>query len=91
MLRMENQILASSIFRFISFSPSTEMRASYTLPLAAFAAPVLGKAHYFFSGFFAGETIVGVEFDDVISSLTLMHNITTQASSGSKWIAIDVG
>ncbi|KAF2678623.1 3-carboxy-cis,cis-mucoante lactonizing enzyme [Lentithecium fluviatile CBS 122367] len=59
------------------------------LSLAAFAAPVLGETHYFFSGFFSGSTIVGVEFDDATDTLSLKQNISTNASSGSKWIALD--
>lgn len=57
----------------------------------ALATLALGEPHYFFSGFFAGSTIVGIEFDDATSDLSLVNNITTQATSGSKWIAIDVG
>jgi carboxy-cis,cis-muconate cyclase len=66
------------------------MRSLSLLSLAASATPILADTHYFFSGFFAGSTIVGVEFDDATSSLTLVNNITTDASSGSKWIALDV-
>lgn len=67
------------------------MRTSLTLSLVtALAAPVLGDTHYLFSGFFAGTTVVGVEFDDTTNSLTLVNNITTSASGGSKWIALDV-
>jgi carboxy-cis,cis-muconate cyclase len=57
---------------------------------AALAVPALADTHYFFSGFFSGSTVVGAEFDDVASTLTLVNNISTSASSGSKWIAIDV-
>ncbi|TQN67779.1 Carboxy-muconate cyclase [Colletotrichum shisoi] len=56
---------------------------------AAAAAPALANTHYFFSGFFSGSTIVGVEFDDQTHSLTLKKNIATDASAGSKWIALD--
>ncbi|KAF9881539.1 carboxy-cis, cis-muconate cyclase [Colletotrichum karsti] len=65
------------------------MRSFTLLSLAAAAVPALADTHYFFSGFFSGNTIVGVEFDDEKSSLTLVNNITTDASSGSKWIALD--
>lgn len=58
--------------------------------LAAGVVPVLADTHYFFAGSFAGSTIVGVEFDDVAATLTLVNNITTDASSGSKWITLDV-
>lgn len=58
--------------------------------LAVGIAPVLADSHYFFTGFFSGSTIVGVEFDDVASTLTLVNNITTDASSGAKWITLDV-
>lgn len=66
------------------------MRSFQLLSLAAAAAPALADSHYFFSGFFSGSTIVGVEFDDQTQSLTLKNNISTDASSGSKWIHIDV-
>ncbi|WYZ45032.1 hypothetical protein EsH8_VIII_000348 [Colletotrichum jinshuiense] len=65
------------------------MRSFQLLSLAAAASPALATTHYFFSGFFSGSTIVGVEFDDETHSLTLKNNITTDASSGSKWIALD--
>lgn len=65
------------------------MRSS--LLFAAGVTPVLCDTHYFFSGFFSGTAIVGVEFDEAASTLTLANNITTSATSGSKWIAIDVG
>lgn len=67
------------------------MRPLFTYPAIAFATSVFAETHYFFSGFFAGKTIVGVEFDDTVESLRLAQNITTQVSDGSKWIAIDVG
>jgi hypothetical protein len=87
-------------FRFIVFlfprlaviSKSRDKHANMWLPFAIFLAlviPVLGNTHYFFSGFFAGSTIIGVEFDDGTSSLSIVNNITTSAT-GSKWIAIDV-
>lgn len=66
------------------------MRLFQLFSLAAAAAPALADTHYFFSGFFSGSTIVGVEFDDQTHSLTLKNNITTDASAGSKWIALDV-
>ncbi|KAJ0359480.1 hypothetical protein COL154_008264 [Colletotrichum chrysophilum] len=65
------------------------MRSFTLLTLAAAAVPALADTHYFYSGFFSGSTIVGVEFDDETSSLTLVNNITTDASSGSKWIHLD--
>ncbi|KAI3553892.1 hypothetical protein CABS02_05930 [Colletotrichum abscissum] len=65
------------------------MRSFQLLSFAAAAAPALADSHYFFSGFFSGSTIVGVEFDDQTESLTLKNNISTGASSGSKWIHID--
>ncbi|GKT47488.1 carboxy-cis,cis-muconate cyclase [Colletotrichum spaethianum] len=66
------------------------MRSFQLLSLAAAAAaPALADTHYFFSGFFSGSNIVGVEFNDQTQSLTLKKNITTDASSGSKWIALD--
>ncbi|KAF7534760.1 hypothetical protein G7054_g5952 [Neopestalotiopsis clavispora] len=59
------------------------------LVLAAAAVPALADTHYFFAGSFSGTTIYGVEFDDAASTLTLVNNITTSASGGSKWINID--
>lgn len=63
-------------------------------PLLASASVIVGTAladtHYMFSGFFSGSTIVGLEFDDVASTLTLVNNITNDAlASASKWIAIN--
>lgn len=52
--------------------------------------PALATKHYMFSGFFSGTQIVGLDFDDLTSELTLVNNITTLATGGSKWIAIDV-
>jgi len=66
------------------------MRSFFALSLVVFAVPVLGDTHYFFSGFFSGTTVVGVEFDDLTNALTLVNNITISASGGSKWIALDV-
>ena len=66
------------------------MRGASTFALAAFAAPVFAESHYLFSGFFSGSTIVGLVFDDATSSLSFVNNITTLASSGSKWITLDV-
>ncbi|TDZ99676.1 Carboxy-cis,cis-muconate cyclase [Colletotrichum sidae] len=65
------------------------MRSFKDFFMAAAAVPAVADSHYLFSGFFSGNTIVGVEFDDATSSLTLVNNITTNASSGSKWIALD--
>ncbi|WQF80559.1 Putative WD40/YVTN repeat-like-containing domain superfamily, lactonase, 7-bladed beta propeller [Colletotrichum destructivum] len=65
------------------------MRLFQLFSLAAASTPALADTHYFFSGFFSGSTIVGVEFDDQTHSLTLKNNITTDASAGSKWIALD--
>jgi hypothetical protein len=69
-----------------------KMRLFCFLSLVALASPVLSATHYLYSGFFSGSTIVGIEFDDVASTLTIKNNITTQAeaTSGSKWIALDV-
>ncbi|KAF2654638.1 3-carboxy-cis,cis-mucoante lactonizing enzyme [Lophiostoma macrostomum CBS 122681] len=65
------------------------MRPFQPLVLVALAIPVLSETHYLYSGFFSGSTIVGLEFDDATLTLTLENNITTQATSGSKWIALD--
>lgn len=66
------------------------MHSSSTLLWAALAATGLADSHYFFSGFFAGSSLVGVEFDDAASTLSLVHNMTLNTTAGSKWIAIDV-
>lgn len=58
--------------------------------LAIGIVPVLADTHYFYSGFFSGTNVVGVEFDDAAETLAIVHNITTSATSGSKWIALDV-
>ncbi|KAI8665301.1 hypothetical protein NCS56_00965800 [Fusarium sp. Ph1] len=49
---------------------------------------VFAETHHLFSGFFSGSTIAGIEFDDLSSSLTLVKNISSEAS-GSKWITLD--
>lgn len=61
------------------------------LSLAAGAVPALADTHYFYIGFFSGSAILGVEFDDVASSLTVVNNISTEAVSGQRWLAFDVG
>lgn len=66
------------------------MRFSSSTLLLATVSKALGDKHYFFTGFFAGSVIAGVEFDDLTNDLTLVNNITVKASGGSKWIAIDV-
>jgi carboxy-cis,cis-muconate cyclase len=60
------------------------MRFSLSTLLLAVVPKVLGDKHYFFSGFFAGNVIAGVEFDDSTNDLTLVNNITVNASEGSK-------
>ncbi|KAK7187725.1 hypothetical protein PSPO01_06459 [Paraphaeosphaeria sporulosa] len=65
------------------------MRLSSSILLFAAVPTVLGDKHYFFSGFFSGSLIAGVEFDDATNNMTLVNNITIQSSTGSKWIAID--
>ncbi|KAF2646077.1 3-carboxy-cis,cis-mucoante lactonizing enzyme [Massarina eburnea CBS 473.64] len=64
------------------------MVSSKAAVVAALAAPALADSHYFFTGFFSGSTIVGVEFDDAASTLTWKQNISTNAT-GSKWIELD--
>jgi carboxy-cis,cis-muconate cyclase len=46
------------------------MRFSLSTLLLAVVPKVLGDKHYFFSGFFAGNVIAGVEFDDSTNDLT---------------------
>ena len=74
------------IFKYILLTGAT----LYLTITPAFAIPALGESHYFFSGFFAGTSIIGAQFDDVTSSLTLVNNISTDVTAGSKWITLDV-
>lgn len=62
----------------------------FLLAAAVLSTHVLGESHYMFSGFFSGDTIVALEFEDTTSSLSIVQNVTTDASGGSKWIALDV-
>ncbi|KAI8675839.1 hypothetical protein NCS57_00486400 [Fusarium keratoplasticum] len=57
------------------------------IPLGTISV-AFAETHHLFSGFFSGSTIAGIEFDDTASSLTLVKNISSEAS-GSKWITID--
>ncbi|CAN9358995.1 unnamed protein product [Alternaria alternata] len=52
------------------------MRFSLSTLLLAVVPKVFGDKHYFFSGFFTGNMIAGVEFDDSTNDLTLVNNIT---------------
>lgn len=65
------------------------MRSAPTVTLAAFAARALADSHTLFAGFFAGTTLVRLEFDDSTNALTLVENITAPDTSGQKWIALD--
>ncbi|KAF2117231.1 Lactonase, 7-bladed beta-propeller-domain-containing protein [Lophiotrema nucula] len=65
------------------------MRAFTFVVVAAGLGTALCDKHYMFSGFFSGSTIAGLEFDDNSLSLSVVNNISTQADSGSKWIALD--
>lgn len=66
------------------------MRGASTVSLAAFAARALADTHTLYAGFFAGTTLVRLEFDDSTNDLTLVENITAPNTSGQKWIALDV-
>lgn len=67
------------------------MHAPSLLVLAATAAPALADTHALFAGFLeSGDTIVGLEFDDVTNELTLTKNISAPGSSGQAWITLDV-
>lgn len=66
------------------------MRGTSTVTLAAFAARALADSHTLYAGFFAGTTLVRLEFDDSTNALTLVENITAPNTSGQKWIALDV-
>lgn len=66
------------------------MRGSSSVTLAAFAARALADTHTLYAGFFAGTTLVRLEFDDSTNALTLVENITAPNTSGQKWIALDV-
>ncbi|BAE55422.1 unnamed protein product [Aspergillus oryzae RIB40] len=57
--------------------------------LATSTKHVLGEKHHLYSGFFSGSQLYGIQFDDETSTLTVVNNITTNSSDGSKWIAID--
>lgn len=57
---------------------------AFCLSLAVSTVPVLADTHFFYSGFFAGLTVVGVGFGDATSSLTIVNNFTTSATSGQK-------
>lgn len=66
------------------------MRGASTVTLAACAARALADSHTLYAGFFAGTTLVRLEFDDSTNALTLVENITAPNTSGQKWIALDV-
>ncbi|RSL55216.1 hypothetical protein CEP54_009483 [Fusarium duplospermum] len=57
------------------------------IPLGTISV-AFAETHHLFSGFFSGSTIAGIEFDDNSSSLSLVKNISSEAS-GSKWITLD--
>lgn len=78
----KNQIIVSDLFIM-----SSTMLASVLF----LVVPVLADVHYLYSGFFAGSTIAGIEFDDAALSLTLVSNFSANEASGSKWITLDVG
>lgn len=67
------------------------MYPSLLLALLAISTKhVLGEKHHLYSGFFSGSQLYGIQYDDETSTLTVVNNITTNSSDGSKWIAIDV-
>lgn len=51
--------------------------------------PVLGQVHHFYSGYFSGDSLYGIEFNEQSSELSVIYNGTLDVSS-SKWIATDV-
>lgn len=59
------------------------------LVLGALTSQAFGTVHHLFWGVFSGADIYAIEFDDETNALTLVNNVTTNATS-SKWIAIDV-
>ncbi|KJK61777.1 Lactonase 7-bladed beta-propeller [Aspergillus parasiticus SU-1] len=66
------------------------MYPSLLLALLAISTKhVLGAKHHLYSGFFSGSQLYRIQFDDETSALTVINNITTNISDGSKWIAID--
>ncbi|KAE8378530.1 hypothetical protein BDV26DRAFT_281056 [Aspergillus bertholletiae] len=66
------------------------MHPSFLLSMLAISTKqVLASKHHLYSGFFSGSEVYGIEFDDEASTLTVINNITTNSSDGSKWIAID--
>lgn len=58
--------------------------------VVASSTSALAAKHQLYTGFFAGSTVVALEFDDVTSSLAIINNISTTYTSGQKWIALDV-
>ncbi|KAF2628853.1 hypothetical protein BU25DRAFT_466774 [Macroventuria anomochaeta] len=64
------------------------MRPTIVFSFSSFATLALGESHYFISSFLAESAIVGVEFDDATSFLSLVNNIMAQATSGSKSLSL---
>ncbi|KAF4345849.1 carboxy-cis cis-muconate cyclase [Fusarium beomiforme] len=56
--------------------------------LLAFTGHALGETYRLLSGFFGGQSIVALDFDETASSLSVVENMTLHGSGGSKWIAL---
>ncbi|KAJ5777258.1 hypothetical protein N7520_000504 [Penicillium odoratum] len=55
---------------------------------ALLCSPVLGQIHHFYSGFFSGDSLYGIEFNEASSKLNVVYNGSLDLSS-SKWVATD--
>ncbi|KAL4947991.1 hypothetical protein BDW69DRAFT_102971 [Aspergillus filifer] len=49
---------------------------------------VVGHLHNFYSGFYSGNSLYGIQFDELSSQLTVVYNGTLDVQS-SQWIATD--
>jgi hypothetical protein len=60
------------------------------LTILSLSPLVMGKAHRLYSGFFSGDSLYAIQFDESTSNLSVVYNGTLNIQS-SKWIATDVG
>lgn len=60
------------------------------LASALLSPSVLGHLHNFYTGFYSGNSLYGIQFDDVSSELNVVYNGSLDMQS-SQWIATDVG
>jgi len=59
------------------------------LTIASLSPLVLGKVHHFYFGCFSGDSLYGIQFNELKSELSVVYNGTLDVQS-SKWIATDV-